>query len=57
MKSLMPNTAQDEPRKLSTEESRERNRRLGKIEATRIVAGMNRLREQKKAERLGQAQK
>jgi hypothetical protein len=56
MKSLMPNTAQDESRKLSTEESSERNRRLGKIEATRIVAGMNRLREQKKAERLGQAQ-
>ncbi len=54
MKSSMPGTAMDESRKLSTEESRERNRRLGKIEATRIVAGMNRLREQKKAEKMPQ---
>lgn len=52
MKSLMPSIVQDESRMLSIEESRARNRRLGKIEATRIVAGMNRLREQKKAEKL-----
>ncbi len=57
MKSSIPSTAQDEYRKLSTEESRERNRRLGKIEATRIVAGMNRLREQKKADKQALTQK
>jgi hypothetical protein len=50
MASSTPNTRRAEFRKPSTEESRdEANQRFADIEVTRIVAGMNRLREQKNA--------